>query len=229
LRKLLTITLLLSALSAVGTQPALGVSKETLEMMQKLEHIQALLESTQKAVADLKAQVDAMNAGGAKFEQNQEQLQAAIILQQHKLDSLEQLLDSSRIASEQNFLTLRTAVSDLRSEQQKAFSTLSGQTQVVTTEIPAPPPKSAAAATAAPSVAQGYVTVVQGDAITIDLGSTKGLHQGSRLAVFKAGDPKTQVGEVEVTDVVDGDNSHARIVQMSPGIKLEFSDIARME
>ena len=37
----------------------------------------------------------------------------------------------------------------------------------------------------------------------IDMGSAQGLQQGSRLAVYKATDPNTRVGVIEVTQVVD--------------------------
>jgi hypothetical protein len=50
-----------------------------------------------------------------------------------------------------------------------------------------------------------------------------------RFQVFKVGDAATQVGLLEITEVIDANNSRARILQNKPGIKLEFSDIVRAE
>jgi hypothetical protein len=37
------------------------------------------------------------------------------------------------------------------------------------------------------------------------------------------------VGVIEITQVVDGENSLARIVTVNSGVRLEFSDIVRAE
>jgi hypothetical protein len=63
----------------------------------------------------------------------------------------------------------------------------------------------------------------------IDMGSAQGLQQGSRLAVYKATDPNTRVGVIEVTQVIDTGNARARIVTMNSGVKPEFSDVVRVE
>ncbi len=52
---------------------------------------------------------------------------------------------------------------------------------------------------------------------------------GSRLAVYKANDPNTRVGVLEVVQVVDAGNSRARIVTMNSGVQPEFSDFIRLE
>jgi hypothetical protein len=63
----------------------------------------------------------------------------------------------------------------------------------------------------------------------IDMGSAQGIQQGSRLAVYKATDPNTRVGVIEVTQVVDSGNSRARIVTMNSGVQPEFSDVVCVE
>jgi hypothetical protein len=63
----------------------------------------------------------------------------------------------------------------------------------------------------------------------IDMGSAQGIQPGTRLAVYKAADPNTRVGVIEVTQVVDTGNSRARIVTMNAGVKPDFSDIVRVE
>ena len=76
---------------------------------------------------------------------------------------------------------------------------------------------------------QGYITAVEGASVMIDMGSSAGIQQGSQLAVYKATDPNTRVGVIEVTQVVDSGNARARIVTMNSGVKPEFSDVVRVE
>ena len=70
---------------------------------------------------------------------------------------------------------------------------------------------------------------VKGDTLTLDLGSSQGIHEGSKLQLFKATDLNTPVGEIQVTEVTDANASHARVLSLNPGVKVEFSDIVRPE
>jgi hypothetical protein len=63
----------------------------------------------------------------------------------------------------------------------------------------------------------------------IDMGSVQGIQPGAQLAVYKATDPNTRVGVIEVTQVVDSGNSRAHIVTMNAGVKPEFGDIIRVQ
>jgi hypothetical protein len=63
----------------------------------------------------------------------------------------------------------------------------------------------------------------------IDMGSAQGVHPGSQLAVYKATDPNSRVGVIEITQVVDAGNARARIITMNAGVKPEFSDVVRAE
>ena len=66
--------------------------------------------------------------------------------------------------------------------------------------------------------------------VTLDVGSSsQGIHQGSRLALYKASDPNTQVGVVEITQVIDAGTSRAQIVTLNPGVRLEWGDVVRLE
>lgn len=185
----------------------------------------------QDQVQALKTQVDTLNAHIVELRQNQAQLQSAMVRQLRALQDSEQLLSAMRMGGEENFSTLKSAIGQLRAETQKSFNALVGQpaaaavgtAEVITTPRPTP------AAATTPQVTQGYITVVEGNSVTVDLGAARGIRQGSRLAVYKATDPNTRVGLLEVTQVVDRDNSKAQIVQMNQGIRPEFSDIVRVE
>lgn len=197
---------------------------------------QDYLDTQFKAILDkmqaLKAQVDALNARLDKLQQEGEQFQKALVQQERDVQTLEQLISAIRTGNEESLANLKNAVAQLRNEQQKSFDTLSGkvaQSTPTTTEVVTPAPRQVPEVPITPPGVQGYITLVQGETVTIDLGSTQGLRSGSRLSVYKAADPNTRVGEIEVTQVVDAGNSRARIVNMNAGVKPDFSDIVRLE
>ena len=201
------------------------------------EDEQKYLDDQFKAVLDqmqtMGNQVAALSAQLADIKQNQAQLQAVIIRQQHQLQDLDEMLSSLRIGNEENFSKIRTAVADLRAQTENAVNKLAGSQPTAPPGAPGqvaavtPPP---APAPARPAT-QGYITSVDADGanVMIDMGSGQGLQAGARLAVYKATDPNTQVAVIEVTQVVDAGNSRARIVTMNSGVKLEFSDIIRVQ
>jgi septal ring factor EnvC (AmiA/AmiB activator) len=200
------------------------------------EDEQKYLDDQFKAVLDqmqaMGNQVAALNAQLVEIKQNQAQLQAVIIRQQHQLQELDEMLSSLRIGNEENFSKLKTAIADLRTQTDSAISKLTGQQAAAAAGAAAEvPPVGVAAAPVASArpASQGYITAVDGTNVMIDMGSSQGVQQGSRLAVYKATDPNTRVGVVEVTQVVDSGNSRARIVTMNSGVKPEFSDVVRVE
>ena len=185
-------------------------------------------QALQQQIQALKTQVDGLTAHLAQLLQNQAQLQQAMVRQLRALQDAQQLLTTMRMGGEENYSNLKASIGQLRAEQQKSFSTLLGQPVVAGPSEVVTPVRSTPVAPAS-QVVQGYITVVEGNLVTVDLGSSRGIHTGSRLVVYKAGDPNSRVGVLEVTQVVDRDNSKAQIVTMSPGVKPEFSDIVRLE
>jgi hypothetical protein len=196
------------------------------------EDEQKYLDDQFKAVLDqmqaMGNQIAALNAQIVELKQGQAQLQSVIIRQQHGLQDLDQMLSSLRIGNEENFAKLKTAITELRTETQSAVNKLTGQPTgqpgVVAEVTP-----TARTTTPARTAPQGYITNVDGANVTIDMGSAQGLQQGARLAVYKAADPNSRVGVIEVIQVIDTGNSRARIVTMNTGVKPEFSDIVRAE
>ena len=76
---------------------------------------------------------------------------------------------------------------------------------------------------------EGYITAVEGEPVTIDRGSAHGLQGGERLAAFLAVDPETQVGELEVSLVVESQQAQCRVMELKSGVSLDFGDIVRLQ
>lgn len=164
----------------------------------------------------LKTQLDTANAQVADLRQNQQQLQAALTKQQRTLQEMDQMVSSLRLGQEESISGLRSALAQLRSDMNAGFKKLAG------TELtPASP--------ASPPAVKGYVTEVTGDNVAVDLGASRGIQVGQKLAVYKGSDPNLRVGVLEVLQVVGAEISRARIVVMNPGVQPEFGDIVRPE
>ena len=175
-------------------------------------------------VQALTTQVQTLNAQLQVLQQNQAQFQALIVRQQRSLQDLDQMVTSMRLGSEENFSNLRTAISQLKSETQAGLKQLGGVPSTVSPVSPATSP------TSQPQVVQGYVTAVEGNSVVLDVGSSSpGIHQGSRLVLYKASDPNTRVGVIEIIQVIDAGTSRAQIVTLNTGVRPEFSDVVRPE
>jgi hypothetical protein len=163
--------------------------------------------------------------------QNQAQFQAVIDHQQKSLQDLDQMVTSMRLGSEENFSSLKTVITQLRKDTLAGFKQCGmsgGTTGPGTTPLANP-----GAANPSQPV-HGYVTDVKGSdvgsEVTLDVGSSsQGIHQGSRLAVYKASDPNTQVGLVEIIQVIDAGTSRAQIVTLNTGVKLAWGDVAILQ
>lgn len=186
------------------------------------------LRAIRHQVQQLASQMPTLNAQLTEPRQNQSQFQAVIIRHQRSLRDLDQIVSSMRLRSEDNFSNLKHAVTQLRTDTMNALKQLGGQGAPTPGGTREQPSASKPATLPVPPPVQGYVTVVPGTDVMVDLGSDKGMHQGSRLALFKANDPSARVGVVEVKQVVDTQNSKARVVTISSGVRLEFGNIVRV-
>jgi uncharacterized phage infection (PIP) family protein YhgE len=185
------------------------------------DHFKAI----QDQVQALTSQLQILNAQLQELRQNQAQFQAAITREQSSLRDLDQMVTSLRLGSAEDLSNLKTAILQLRKETQDGFAKLSGVSAPSLTAgggtAPAQPPSQAPAS--------GYVLLVEGNNVTLDTSSIGGIHQGSRLALYKASDLNTRVGVLEVIQVMDAGKSRAQIVTLNTGVQPEFSDVVRLE
>jgi hypothetical protein len=176
-------------------------------------------------VEALNTQLQMLNAQLQALLKNQAQFQALLDRQQKSLQDLDQMVVSMRMGTEEDTSKLKTAITQLRNETRDAFVKLGGGS------VPSSPGAGAGASVApAPSgAAQGYVITMEDNTVMLETTSLVGIHQGSRLVLYKSTDLNTRVGVLAVTQVMDGGKSKAEIVHLEAGVTPEFSDVVRLE
>ena len=189
------------------------------------QYLNDQFKAIQDQVQALTTQLQTLNAQLQVLRQNQAQFQAVIDHQQQSLQTLDRMVTSMHLGDEENFSSLKTAITQLRKDTKAAIASLTGVPPgSVTTETTKPGSENP------PRVLQGYVTDVKGNDVTLeDMGSSQGIHQGSRLAVYKASDPNTRVGVIEIIQVRDAGTSRAQIVTLNAGVQLAWGDVVRLE
>jgi len=189
------------------------------------QYLNDQFKAIQDQVQALTTQLQTLNAQLQVLRQNQAQFQAVIDHQQQSLQTLDRMVTSMHLGDEENFSSLKTAITQLRKDTKAAIASLTGVPPgSVTTEATKPGSENP------PRVLQGYVTDVKGNDVTLeDMGSSQGIHQGSRLAVYKASDPNTRVGVIEIIQVSDAGTSRAQIVTLNAGVQLAWGDVVRLE
>lgn len=172
-------------------------------------------------------QIQALNTQLQQLKDNQAQFQTVIIRQQRALQELNQMISSMSLGGEDHYSNIKKAIEKLGTETQTSFNKISpgagagGTTTAVATPTQVQQP-------VAPKPLSGYITSVDGNNILVDLGSAQGLQQGTKLGLYKASDPNTRVGLLEITQVTDS-GSRARVVTINSGVKPEFGDSVRPE
>jgi hypothetical protein len=129
-----------------------------------------------------------------------------------QVKTTDQSLSSFRLSVQQDLLSLKSDLASVRQDLKTVAETAKKAEAAPAQELPR---------------VEGYITAVTEKDVTINLGSASGMKAGTRLAVFRASDPKTQIGVIEVTEVLDANNSRAKIVFSKPDAKFDFSDIVR--
>jgi uncharacterized protein YdcH (DUF465 family) len=189
------------------------------------QYLNDQFKAIQDQVQALTTQLQTLNAQLQVLRQNQAQFQAVIDRQQRSLQDLDQMVTSMRLGSEEQFSNLKTAILQLRKETRDEFAKLSG----VSVPSPTGGVGTGPGQPTSQPAASGYVLLVEGNNVTLDTSSLAGIHQGSRLALYKSSDLNTRVGVVEITQVIDAGKSRAQIVTLNTGVQPEFSDVVRLE
>ena len=159
----------------------------------------------------------AIDAELARQKQQQADLGNEVRNAQNLMKASDTSLTNMRLSTQQDLFSLKSDLAHLRQD-------IAGLGESLRKSL-APPPTAAPAAEAAP--VEGYITAVNEKDVTINLGSAAGIKEGARLQVYRSSDPKTQIGIVEVTQLLDANNSKAMIIFTKPGTRFEFSDIVR--
>ncbi len=170
----------------------------------------------------LSERLTALDAKLGELKQQQNDLKIELRDAQNISKSIDTSLGSFRLSSQQDLLSLKTDLTQTRQE----FQTLSNLIQKSAAAAAAKPPEAPLPALA---TLEGYITAVDENAVTINLGSSVRVNVGARFSVFKAADPHAEVGVVEVTQVIDANNSRAKIIYSKSDIHFDFSDMVRLK
>jgi hypothetical protein len=215
MRRALISLLLLAALTLA---PAAGAQKK-----QKDPVLQAYLEQT---FADLSAKLtgladrlSVLEAEINRIKQQQAELMSEARNSQTVMKTTDTSLSSFRLSTQQEMLSLKT---DLARMQRDLATLLEGLKK----PEPAAP---ATPAVEAPKL-EGYITADGDKEVTINLGSSAGVRAGMKFNVYRAADPKTQIGVIEIVEVLDSSNSKAVVLHKKADVaKFEFSDLVRLQ
>lgn len=218
----------------------------------KIADVNMSMKALQIQIAALRAQMDALNKQLALLQKTQQAFNEDSKRQVNSMTDIYTVINSMRASHTADLGQIKDVMNLLVtqmgsiSKQVNALAAQGGAAAAATTAAvpvaastpataPATAPTAAAPAAAptaqppAPAVTEGNVTLVEGSKISVDLGSAQNLHPGSKLSLFKAQDPASRVGELEVTDIVDSTDCHARVATLITGAKPEAGDVVRPE
>jgi len=166
-----------------------------------------------------------------QIEQKQNSLDAELRNAQNVSKSIDSSLSTLRLSSQQDLFSLKTDLTQARQELSSLADMVrksSAPAAFAPPPVAAPPKAPEASAAPASVVLEGYITAVEADEITINLGSNAGVKPGAQFNVYKSADPRTTIGVAEITQVTDNNNSRAKIIFVRPDARLEFSDSVRL-
>jgi hypothetical protein len=155
--------------------------------------------------------------------QQQSELIAELRNAENILKTTDTSLSSFRLGTQQELFGLKTDLTQVRQDLAALADWLKKSATA------AQPPRETSKAASETSPMEGYITAVGDKEVTINVGSSAGVKPGARFHVYRATDPKVQIGVVEVVEVIDANNSRAKIIFSKPDIRFEFSDIVRPE
>jgi len=207
--------LLMAKIKAEDQEFFNGKFQELAEQQAKLLKAQQDAFAAQlKQLADTqKAETDALNAQITELVKSQASLDKAVVQMQQTFNQLQITISNLATNNTQDTLTVKNEIDQMRAQLQEMLGGGGG----------------GGGAGAGPlKKVIGYITAVSGDnTVTVNLGSGNGLKGGSQLGLYKANDQNTRVGTLEVTDVVDQGNAHAKVKILNAGVQPEYSDVVK--
>lgn len=183
-----------------------------------------------KRLDEMGARVAALESELAQSRDRQNEALAGLRSVQEALKQLDAAISNVRASTGQDAVGLKTDMAALRQDVSRITDFLARMVTQQMTAASRPEPSADTGAPRAPErpAIEGYITAVaENGSITISLGSSNGVLVGMRFNVYRAADPKTQIGVIEVVEVLDSNNSRAAVYLAKPDIKFEFSDIVR--
>jgi len=211
--------LILSAALLLVLPPALAAQKKPKDEALHRYLIDEFAQLNAKA-GQLAERLAALEAELAQLKQQQDNLNNEVRNTENILKATDTSLTSFRLSSQQDLFSLKADLAQVRQE----FTALAEVVKKSSAVAPKPPEAPAQPA----ATLEGYITAVEENEVTINLGSNAGVKVGARFNVYKAADPRAQIGAVEVTQVIDTNNSRAKIIFSKPDTRFEFSDIVRL-
>ncbi len=185
-------------------------------LVPQMTDIQAKLDKLTDKLAALETAVGKLQAQQAALAEDQRSTQGL-------LKATDASVTSLRVTNQQDLLGVKTDLVEIR----RNIGEIADQTRRSASAASSPAAVAAAPATAPAPPADGYVTQVSNTEVTINLGSAAGLRVGMRFSVYHGSDPQTRIGIIEITDVIDPNNSRARILESKHDSKFQFSDVVR--
>jgi Skp family chaperone for outer membrane proteins len=176
------------------------------------QYLVAELAMIQDKLDKLSARLEAVEGQLAKVREQQQALAAEFHTNQELSKATDTSVTSLRASNQEDLLSLKSDVARIRRDLTDINDEL---------RKAAPPP-----AAAQPKM-EGYITQASAASITINLGSAAGVETGMRFGVYRAAEPQTRIGTIEITEVLDANNSRAKVVASNPNTKFQFSDIVR--
>lgn len=208
--------------AALGMVPGAGAQQKKFKDEGLQQYLVPELTAVGSKLDKLAERLAALEAEIAKIKQLQADLAADLRATQGLLKATDTSVTSLRISSQQDILGMKTDITQMRRDVSDIVDLLrknNAQSQ--------PPMQSSDPSQSAPAPTDAYITQVTDNGVTISVGSSTNVKVGMRFNVFRASDPQSNIGVVEVVDVLDANNSRAKIVSSKPNVRFEFSDIVR--
>jgi hypothetical protein len=208
--------------AALGMVPGAGAQQKKFKDEGLQQYLVPELAAVQSKLDKLAERIAGIEADLAKMKQLQADLASEVRATQGLLKATDSSVTSLRVSSQQDILGLKTDITQMRRDLSDIADLLRKNNAQLQ-----PPMQSSNPPQSAPASTDAYITQVTDNGVTISVGSSTGVKVGARFNVFRASDPQSNIGVVEVVDVLDANNSRAKIVSSKPNVRFEFSDIVR--